>query len=54
MEVYCDHILLALEHVKLEFAKELAQDISEEIKKGNKLMRVADSSDAGFETLRQH
>ncbi|KAK3104644.1 hypothetical protein FSP39_006996, partial [Pinctada imbricata] len=44
----------ALKYSKAEYATELLSDLSSKIERRNKLIRIADTSDGGWETVRQY
>ncbi|XP_052784408.1 uncharacterized protein LOC128220171 [Mya arenaria] len=47
-------ILWAIENVKIDYAKEMLADIADKLHVRNKHIRIADTSEGGWETVRQY
>ena len=49
-----DQVEWAIRNGKSEYANELVSSVSDKLKRRNKLIKIADSSDGGWETVRQY
>lgn len=54
LEDVVNQTMWAVENGKLDYAKELITDITEKLRERNKHIRIADTSEGGWETVRQY